>query len=168
MAFQQAVFRSYDIAKKRKNWLQKIQLLLDKQNYTGAEYIHVASLLNHLHEDYFATVIYATEANERKQFASDWISKAKITLGWSEKQIAFVIYKLYTNPAQFDIEINTIQAKVQEESIDPNGDCTCNTSLSFVANWHAFQEVVIFQPAVAGCGLNPVMEHAAKKHCQSV
>lgn len=133
LAFQQAVFRSFDVAKKREIWLQKIQILLDKQNYTEAEYAHVASLLNHLQDEYFAIAINATEANERKQFASDWISKAKITLGWSEKQIAFVVYRLYTNQVQFDAEINAIQVNVKE-SIDPNGYCTCNTSSSFCSN----------------------------------
>ena len=38
----------------------------------------------------------------------------------------------------------------------------------FVAIWHEFQEIVIFQPVVAGCGLKHVMEHAAKKDCQRV
>ena len=59
LTFQQAVFRSFDVAKKREIWLQKIQLLLNTQNYTEAEYAHVASLLNHLQEDYFATAINA-------------------------------------------------------------------------------------------------------------
>jgi len=133
LAFQQAVFRSYDAAKKREIWLQKIQSLLDTQNYTEAEYAHVASLLNHLHEDYFVKEKIGTEANERKQFASDWISKAKNSLGWSDKQIAFVVYRLYTNPVEFDAEINAIQANVLETT-DPNGNCTCNTSSSFCSN----------------------------------
>ena len=130
LAFQQAVFRSYDAAKKREVWLQKIQLLLDNQNYTEAEYAHVASLLNHLHENYFEPENIASEALVRRQFAVDWISKAKTNLGWSDKGIAFVIYRLYTNQIQFDSEINASQTD-QIEIGDPSGNCSCSTASDY-------------------------------------
>ena len=133
LAFQQAVFRSYDAAKKREIWVQRIQLLLDTQNYTEVEYAHVAGLLNHLHENYFEPENIESEAVERKQFAADWISKAKTDLGWSDKDIAFVIYRLYTNKTQFDNEIEaTLTNSI--EIIDPNGNCTCSTTSDYCLN----------------------------------
>lgn len=132
--FQQAVFRSFDAVKKRDVWLQKIQLLLETQNYSQDEYEHVKSLLDHLHENYFVKENIDSEANERKQFASDWINKAKNSLGWSDRQVAFVVYRLYTDPAQFDAESIVAQSKKQATSGESTENCFCNTSADFCAN----------------------------------
>lgn len=132
--FQQAVFRSFDAVKKRDVWLQKIQLLLETQNYSQDEYEHVKSLLDHLHENYFVKENIDSEANERKQFASDWINKAKSNLGWSDKQVAFVIYRLYNDPAQFDAEAIVAQSKKQATSEESSENCFCNTSSDYCAN----------------------------------
>ena len=135
LAFQQAVFRSYDAAKKREIWLQKIQLLLDTQNYTEAEYSHVSNLLSHLHANYFEPDNLESEAFDRRQFALAWIGKAKSELGWSDKDIAFVVYRLYTKQEQFNPEINTSPAN-QTDTVDPNGNCSCSTESDFcVANY---------------------------------
>lgn len=133
LAYQQAVFRSYDALKKRETWMQRIQLLLDTQGYTEAEYAHVSSLLSHLDENFFVTERLESEVNERRKFSSDWISTAKNTLGWSDKDVAFVVYRLYTDKAQFDSEIATLRPS-SATVIDPNGNCTCSTSSSFCAD----------------------------------
>lgn len=135
LVFQQAVFRSYDAAKKREVWQQKIQLLLDTQNYTDSEYALVASIKNHLHDNYFEPGNLESEALERRQFAADWIRKAKTELNWTDKDIAFVVYRLYTNPIQFDAEIRASQTD-QIEVGDPNGNCTCNSNSDFCLNSH--------------------------------
>lgn len=131
--FQQAVFRNFDAVKKRDVWLQKIQTLLETQNYSTAEYAHVASLLNHLQENYFVKENLVAEANERKQFASDWINKAKSSLGWSDKQVAFVVYRLYTDPAQLDAESIALQTRRQATSDESTESCNCHTSTDYCA-----------------------------------
>jgi hypothetical protein len=132
LMFQQAAFRNFDAAKKREIWQQKILLLLDTQNYSEAEYNHVAALLNHLHEKYFEPENILSEAIERKQFAQAWISKAKSELGWYDKEIAFVVYRLYTNEEQLNSEIKSY-LEVYPDTIDPNGNCDCNTGNNFCA-----------------------------------
>lgn len=144
LLFQQAVFRSFDAVKKRDVWLQKIQSLLETQNYSTAEYAHVTSLLDHLHENYFVKENLVAEANERKQFASDWINKAKSSLGWSDKQVAFVVYRLYTDLAQFDAEPIVSQSKKQVTSEESTESCNCNTSSDYCT---------IISCASGNCGL---------------
>lgn len=131
LVFQQAVFRSYDALKKREVWVQKIQTLLDTQNYSPAEFAHMNSLLDHIHEDYFVQENIESERLERKQFAADWINKAKNSLGWSDKQVAFVVYRLYTNSSQFDNELKFIQSIQNQDSIDPPANCYCCTSFDY-------------------------------------
>lgn len=131
LPFQQAVFRSYDPAKKREVWLQKIQFLLETQKYTADEYTHIESLRTHLHENYFATENLISQEKERAQFASDWISHAKSRLGWSERTIAFVVYRLYTNESQFDAELNGLNSIQRQATADSEGSCSCNTTSDF-------------------------------------
>lgn len=52
LVYQQAVFRSFNPAKKREVWLQKFKFLLENEKYSEDEYIHVKSLLDHLRENY--------------------------------------------------------------------------------------------------------------------
>lgn len=131
LVFQQAAFRSYDATRKREVWIQKIQSLLVTQIYSPDEFAHVNSLLNHLHENYFIKENIESERNERKQFATDWINKAKNSLGWTDQQVAFVVYRLYTTTSQFDTELRFIQSIQQQNSIQPTGNCGCSTSTDF-------------------------------------
>ena len=135
ISYQQAVFRSFDAAKKREIWLQKIQSLLSTQNYSTEEYTHLVNLQRHIQENYFTKENIDSQANERSQFAADWMMYAKSDLGWSDKYVAFVVYRLYTNYAQFDAELNvlkSIQKQVFANSEEGGGStCNCNTSDDF-------------------------------------
>ena len=113
--------------------MQKLQFLLNNENYTETEYVHVSKIPDHLHVGYFLEENLEFEIEMRTQFAHDWINYATDSLGWSDKQIAFVIYRLYTNQAQFDAELNTlskIQTQVSTNS-EENDMCNCNTSSSY-------------------------------------
>jgi len=127
LVFQQAAFRSYDATRKREVWMQKIQSLLVTQIYSPDEFAHVYSLLNHLHENYYVKENIESERNERKQFATDWINKAKYSLGWSDQKVAFVVYRLYSTTSQFDTELKFIQSIQQQDDIQPVGNCSCST-----------------------------------------
>jgi hypothetical protein len=131
LVFQQAVFRSFDAAKKREIWLEKIQFLMESQNYNEDEYIHLSKLKNHIVENYFTEESIKLFVNERSLFASNWIEYAKNNLGWSNKDIAFIVYRLYTNPIQFEAELNTIISISKEVVTDSEGGCNCNTSSDF-------------------------------------
>lgn len=131
LAYQQAVFRSWDAEQKRQAWMEKIEVLLETQNYSSGEYNHVNSLLGHLHEGYFEKEGLEAEATERRQFAGAWISKAKNDFGWSDKQVAFVVYRLYTDPSQRDAELAAVS---HPDGIDPVGNCACSTKSDFCSN----------------------------------
>lgn len=132
LQFQQAAFRSYDPVKKREVWLQKIQFLLDNEKYSYAEFAHVNNLLSHLNENYFTQENIESQGNERALFASMWINYAKNSLGWTDRYIAFVVYRLYTNQAQFDLELNALTSVQQQTSANSEtGSCTCNTYHDF-------------------------------------
>lgn len=131
LVFQQAVFRSYDATRKREVWVQKIQLLLETQIYSPAEFAHVNTLLNHLHKNYFVKQNIEHERNDRKQFATDWINKAKNSLGWTDQQVAFIVYRLYTTSSQFDSELRFSQSIQQQTVIQPLANCSCSTSTDY-------------------------------------
>ena len=129
---QQAIFRSFEPAKKREIWLQKIQFLLDNEPYSEAEYIHVKKLLEHVHENYFSKENLELEIGQRSQFANDWIKYAKSNLGWSGRYVAFIVFRMYTNQKQFDTEssvIKTIQQKASASSEE--APCGCNASYDY-------------------------------------
>lgn len=127
---QQAIFRSYTPEKKREIWLEKIHYLLENEGYSSEEYVHVAKLLELLHENCFNPGTIKAEALQRTQFNASWISYAQNSLGWSEKYIAFVVYRLYTNQTQFEAETKAFLSLKRKAAADSeNGDCLCNDSL---------------------------------------
>lgn len=129
---QRAIFRSYEPAKKLEIWLEKIKFLLENENFTPAEYAHVAKIMTHLSENYFDSDSIKAEAVQRTQFISDWISYAKNSLGWSEKYIAFVIYRLYTAPKQFDAEISAINTSSKQAMAGSEvGTCDCTAQSDY-------------------------------------
>lgn len=133
--FQKAVFRSFDAAKKRDVWLEKIQILLETQEYTKDEYNHVEKLINHILLDYFKPENLGSQNKERIDFATHWIEYAKDNLGWSDQDVAFVVYRLYTNREQFQSELNVLKSlHLQTSANSEGGTCNCNVSSSFCPN----------------------------------
>ena len=129
---QQPIFRSFTPEQKRDIWLQKIQFLLDNEPYTDAEYVHVEKLLDHLHENYFSKENLVLEASLRSKFETEWINFAKSNLGWSDKNIAFVVFRVYTNHVQFDAEMNTLITIKQIALADSEmSTCNCNTNMDY-------------------------------------
>jgi hypothetical protein len=126
---QRAIFRTYDPAKKREIWLEKFNYLLKYGNYSDAEYAHVLKMKDFMHEHFFEQAYITAEAGLRKEFVSAWISYAKDKLGWSDRYIAFVIYRLYIKPEQFDAEKNALQTLQQQAVADGESfSCNCNGS----------------------------------------
>ena len=101
---QQAIFRTYTPEKRRELWLEKINYLLANESYTTEEYSHVYKLIGRLSENCFNTDTLKATAQQRAQLNTAWISYAKETLGWTDRYIAFVVYRLYTKQSQFDSE----------------------------------------------------------------
>ncbi len=129
---QQAIFRSFTPEKKRDILLQKVQYLLDNETYTDTEYDHVGKLLNHLHENYFSKENIKLEASQRSKYATEWIFFAKNSLGWSDRYIAFVVFRMYIKQIQFDNEIVALKSVVRKNTADSEGDpCGCNTAADF-------------------------------------
>jgi len=125
---QRAIFRSFEPAKKREVWIEKIKFLLENENYTTDEYAHVKKLLDQLTENYFDQESIKIEAGKRAQFFLDWKSYAKKNLGWSDKYITFVIYRLYTVPGQLDAELSAIKTIRQQPIADSEVSCDCSSS----------------------------------------
>ncbi len=127
---QRAIFRSYTPTKKREMWLEKINFLLANESYTPEENMHVVKLRDQLHENYFDQDSIKAEAGIRKQFFSEWISYARKSLGWSDKYIAFVIYRLYTVPGQLDAELSAIKT-ISRQAVAASEGYTCNCDATY-------------------------------------
>ncbi len=122
---QRAIFRSYGPAKKREIWLKKIKYLLDNENYSLEEYAHIEKISDHLTLNYFNPDSVKAETGKRIQFISDWISYAKTNLGWSQKYIAFAIYRLYTVQEQLDTELSAIRS-LNQQALSDSETATCD------------------------------------------
>lgn len=148
--FQQAVFRSFSPAKKREVWLEKIQILLNSQYYSEAECLHLIKLREHISEDYFTVENIETLKAERQAFSSEWILFAKQNLFWTNTDISFIVYTLFTTKAQFESELEFMNS-VQSQSVDISGDpvtCGCNVDSNFCPHSCIYSGCTI----TTGCG----------------
>lgn len=127
---QRAIFRSYETAKKREIWTAKIKFLLENENYSLDEFLHVNKLLDNLNENYFNNDSIVKEKTTRTQFFMDWQKYALDSLGWTDKYILFVIYRLYTIPQQLDDEISAIKTLSQQTTQDSETISNCGCSIS--------------------------------------
>lgn len=134
LAAQQAIFRTYTPDKKLAIWLEKIQYLLDNENYTPEEYTHVAELLDYLSPNFFNPDTIKATTLQRAQFKSSWISFAKNSFGWTDQYIAFVVYRLYTQLSQLDAETKSLLSLQQKVTAGSEmGTCNCNQNDNFCA-----------------------------------
>lgn len=128
---QRAIFRSFEPAKKREVWIEKIKFLLENENYNTDEHAHVAKLLDQLTENYFDKDSIKIEAGKRLQFFMNWKSYAINRLDWSNKYITFVISRLYTRAEQLDAEISAIKVLKQQPIADAESSCNCNSNYDY-------------------------------------
>lgn len=131
LQLQRAIFASWSAEKKRNAWLEKLQNVLENEPLTEAETRHVQALVEHLVPGYFEEYSIEQEKDSRYAFAQEWIRYAATELGWPDRYIGFMVYRLYTSPAQLEAEISELEelrAAVSSSSEDP---CGCNTSEDF-------------------------------------
>jgi hypothetical protein len=130
LSLQRAVFNSWDYQKRRSAWIDKFTYVLANGNFTDPETGHILKIINHIHSEYFLNEDTLQET--REQFAADWINYAFTELNWTEKFVAFMVYRLYTDYSQLESELS--QLDQLNETIDTDtetGDCDCNVSADF-------------------------------------
>ncbi len=131
LPLQRAIFASWSAEKKRSAWLEKFRYVLENEPLTEAEASHVQALVDHLVPGYFEETTIQQEREARHTFAEEWIKYAFMDLGWDESYIGFMVYRLYTSPAQLEAEeyrLGELQSGVGTNSENP---CGCNTSDDF-------------------------------------
>lgn len=132
ISLQRAVFNSWDPSRKRDAWLTKLNSLLVTQDLSIYERVHIEKLIDHISIDYFFDYDLTHRPDEYYKFAKEWISFAKDDLQWRNEFIAFVVYRLYTDPNQFYLEtsgIIDISKTITTHSETYN--CNCSTSSDF-------------------------------------
>ena len=130
---QRAIFNSWDYHKKREIWLEKLQYLLVNSDFDGPEKDQIQTLIDHIDEEYFLETDVALNSLARSQFAAEWINYATNVLEWSDISIAFVIYRLYTEPGQLESELSVLKSLeiTAISDTESGGLCNCNTSNDF-------------------------------------
>ena len=129
---QRAIFNSWDYHKKREIWFEKLQYLLLNSDFNKLEVDQIQILIDHIDEDYFLEKDGTLNSLARSQFADEWINYASHVLGWSDMFIAFVIYRLYTEPDQLESELSALKSfKSTALSDTEYGYCDCNISNDF-------------------------------------
>src|SRR5690606_14835183 len=126
LAFQKAVFNSWDYQKKDA-WIKKLQLVLSKESFSGAEISHVQKLIDHIQTGYFLKENMSRQEKTRIEFANEWINFAFNNLGWTEQFIAFLVYRLYTEQFQFEAELSMVRSiGIASSTNSESGNCNCS------------------------------------------
>jgi hypothetical protein len=132
LQLQKAIFASWDHQKKRGAWIDKLQYVKANTSFTELEKFHIQALIDHINEDYFLKENLDKNSEIRSQFASQWLNYAHNKLGWTDQFIAFMVYRLYTNQAQFDSELSAIRTIGTTVSTNSeSGNCTCSVSSDY-------------------------------------
>ena len=131
LGVQRAIFRSYEPSKKREVWIEKFNYLLTNGMYTGEEFQHLKILRDHISPNYFNPDSVTVNAPQRKLFLADWKIYAKNQLRWTDKYIAFLINRLYTDPAQFDAEISMLKKISAQAVAESESSCDCNRAIDY-------------------------------------
>ncbi len=129
---QKAIFNSWDYQKKRSAWIDKFNYLLGHISFTESENTHIQKLIAHITEDYFLKENIEKNLEIRSRFAAEWINYSINDLGWSNQFIAFMVYRLYTDQAQFNSELSMLRSIGTSVKTDSeSGSCDCNVSYDF-------------------------------------
>lgn len=129
---QKAIFNSWDYQKKRSAWIDKFHYVLIHMPLTEPENAHIQRLIAHINEDYFLKENIVRNPETRSLFAAEWINYSINDLGWSNQFIAFMVYRLYTDQAQFIPELSMLRSIGTTIKTDSEaGNCSCNVSVDF-------------------------------------
>lgn len=135
ISLQRAIFNSWDYSKKHEIWLEKFYTLIQNSVLNDIETSHLNDLINHISEDFFMQKNHLYPTSDHSYFAEEWILFSKEKLGWTEKYIAFVVYRLYTRAEQLDEELSAISdLKEIITSGTETPDCSCNTSFDYCSS----------------------------------
>lgn len=133
ITLQRAIFNSWSAEKKRDAWINKLNYILENEELNAAEIHHLKKLIKHIEPGYFSDENGLND--EKTKFASEWINYAHDELKWTEEFVAFIVYRLYVNQAQFDAEISMLNDLGLVSSYDSEGSCSCNTSSDFCGDY---------------------------------
>ncbi|MGV8139600.1 MAG: bacteriocin fulvocin C-related protein [Mangrovibacterium sp.] len=132
LPLQKAVYNSWDPQKKRDVWIGKIKHVLSSGFFSDEERSHLQKLIDHIGTDYFVEVKIEENQADRYLFENEWVSYATGKLGWSDYYVAFLVYRLYTDPYQFNDELSMLEGLARNISVNPeSGSCACNTSSDY-------------------------------------
>lgn len=125
---QKAVFNSWDYQKMRSAWIDKLQYVLGHKSLTEPESAHIQKLIESIDEDYFLKENIAKNQKIRSQFAAQWINYAINELGWTNRFVAFMVFRLYTEQSQLDSELSSLKSI---ESVNNTNSESCDCTVSF-------------------------------------
>jgi hypothetical protein len=128
---QRAIFNSWDYRKKRDIWIEKLSIILESEPFSQSEKEHIQKVIDHLDYDYFSNENIIAEVDYRSLFANQWVNYAKNDLSWSERDLAFVVYRLYTDQYQFDSELSDLNSLNSDVTTNSEEDCNCNVTEDF-------------------------------------
>ena len=132
LPMQRAIFNSWDSAKKRNVWIDKLYLVLENEPFTKTEVRHIQTLIDHIHSGYCLEEAIKQEKEYRSRFAADWINVALDKLEWTEQFIAFIVYRLYASYSEMESELSMLHDL--QENVTTNsetGSCGCSTTTDY-------------------------------------
>ena len=132
ISLQKAIFNSWDYKKKREAWMDKIYYILNNNTFSEKELLHIQKLEDHITGDYFTHENIDRDVIFRSEFAENWITYATDELCFSDKYVAFLVYRLYMETGQLDAELSALVSLRSNPIADSeNSDCGCNQGADF-------------------------------------
>jgi hypothetical protein len=122
---QKAIFRSFELQKKKSIWVEKFDSLLVNTQFKYKEILHISILSKYVFDSYFNiekadSIIILNQ----KLFENEWIAFAKDSLFWSSEKIHFITSSLCYTYEQYEQHI----LDMEEFSINSlSSSCNCST-----------------------------------------
>jgi hypothetical protein len=148
---QRAIFNSWDYQRKREAWIYKLQQVQVNVTFTSAETIHIQKLMDHINEDYFLDKDIQEKSVIRSEFAEELFNSATNELCWTKQFIAFMVYRLYTDPSEFEAELSGLKSLKYTATTDSEaGNCGCSTSSDYCGYANCYSRDCTV--TLSGCG----------------
>lgn len=128
---QRAVYRTFSPEKKCEIWKEKLHNILDEEEWTIDEEVHIISLLDYLSPDVFT----GDEKRLSDQyidpfFRDNWMDYGYNTLNWDVRKMVFLVSSLECTYDLF-LKNNTGISDLSNNAVAITESCSCNQSTSF-------------------------------------
>ncbi len=126
---QRAIYRSYTPEKKCALWIERLNTILDNENWTMSETTHIILLIDYLCPEVFSSdITKLIDKGIDVYFPENWLKFGYDNIKWDKSKIAYITSSLETSYSDFFNATNEIN-KLSEIALANSETCNCNQSV---------------------------------------